>query len=1196
MAKLGQVVSGSSIALAIALGLGAGHAGAQTPAASTATTDGDAAKDEEVVITGTFIRGTPEDTAIPVESTSLKELQNLGSPSAMDLVKNMTEVSATIGETNRFNAYPIGVQTVNLRGVGSQRTVVLFNGRRFQDQYSATTGRFNNIAQVPQAAIGRIDVLKEGGAIAYGADAIGGVINYITRHDFDGLQVEGSARNISDQDPNYSMDLLWGAQGDAGNVMLSMSYDHVSELPLRERDWGIRPVWENPSLLAWSAAGQPGAYQFQVNNSGTIATIAPSSGNTIAKYGNYNGPGSYAALSPSAQVGFRQISGSGSMRDPFCTELGGFEGWSAASATTAAPACLLHISDTERLAQETDSYRAYGEVNFNVTDDVKFHAEGLYYGFRAPHIGVSPSDSFAAAPLVNPLGSLTPTTQTSGAALSKAFYVPGYAPAVRQLLSDMRNADGSYTFGDPSITTTQAYNILNNSTWDPTTGGVSGTRVSLIQGLWRLFGAGGNPLTGDTDFQTNNNNLFRVTGGLSGQLPEIFGSRFHWDATMTYNRFLYRVETRDMLVDRVQQALAGFGGEGCDMQPASTATVEAAATGATKRTIADAGVGACKFLNPFSSAIAANPFTGQVNPGYNPTLANDPALLQWLYVPIFLERSYDYVIADLKFDGDTKLELPGGPISVAFGGQYRESHENFRIDQYSDRNQNPCATVGVTTCSVADRQGPLFFGRNSGVLGTTSMPVIRDYPVWAAFGEVNIPIFDRLIVNLAGRYEKFLSDQAPVDNHVFVKSGSILWKATDNLSFRAFGSDSFSNIDPPADDGPVITQTSANIGTYGVGGAGSNILTRNYDNTGVQPETGFNYNVGALFRMGNFRTNLDYYHIRIGGIAQTVLTTSILGALTAGNTNIGSNTLINCANYASLSSTQAILGGNPSVVPSTTTFSCVNGTSRLIDLFGTGTQLPEINYLGGVGQTNGGELVTDGIEGGASIGFDDVVGGRLDLSVDVTKVLDYHLSDFNLLGALIAPGYDGVGFFNESSGRNLQPIAEWKTSTSLNYRHGRHNFNWTTRWNSTITQDNPIFSASSSSGTNVNIGLAGGLSATGATCTTGTLSADLGQTPNVTGGLGPGTATWLGGTVGTIGVQGFCAGENTAVLGGQKVKGVLNHDIAYRLSLPWQTDFTLTIQNVLDSEPEFARDGPSYDPETGSPLGRTIRVGLRKKF
>ena len=134
-----------SLAAAISMILCSSQVGAQNATKSEL---------EEVVVTGSFIRGTPEDSAMPVEVVTFEEIQNMGRPSNLDLIKTMSESGGVAGENNRVNFYPVGAATINLRSLGARFTTVVFNGRRFPEQYSVNTGRFNNIAWIPNAAIG----------------------------------------------------------------------------------------------------------------------------------------------------------------------------------------------------------------------------------------------------------------------------------------------------------------------------------------------------------------------------------------------------------------------------------------------------------------------------------------------------------------------------------------------------------------------------------------------------------------------------------------------------------------------------------------------------------------------------------------------------------------------------------------------------------------------------------------------------------------------------------------------------------------------------------------------------------------------------------------------------------------------------------------------------------------------------------
>jgi iron complex outermembrane receptor protein len=352
---------------------------ASANAADTDTPKESSTSLEEVVVTGSFIKGTPEDTAMPVKVVGLEELRNMGTPSNIDLVKSMTEVGQVAGETNRYNSFPIGGATINLRNIGSRFTLVLFNGRRFPEQYSVAVGRFNNIAWIPNAPIGRVETLKEGGGVTYGADAIGGVVNYITRKNYEGLELKADYRFIDNSDGDYTADALWGKKlGDSSDFLFSAGYQHRSTLRSIDRDWARRPYLENDNALAWSTAGSPGSYtlQTQLNAAGTVT------------------PGTWTSITSGQPAGSNHYGGNvqqsltGTVRDPNCSALGGFAGWSA----TPTPICFFQLAQFEKLVEEQDTFNVYMEFNHQFGNSIKYHAEllGLYQNVH--DIAAHPSD------------------------------------------------------------------------------------------------------------------------------------------------------------------------------------------------------------------------------------------------------------------------------------------------------------------------------------------------------------------------------------------------------------------------------------------------------------------------------------------------------------------------------------------------------------------------------------------------------------------------------------------------------------------------------------------------------------------------------------------------------------------------------------------------------------------------------------
>ena len=308
---------------------------------------------EEVVVTGSFIPTLPEDAAIPVEVFNYEDLKDMGRPSNIDMIKGLTEVGQSIGELDRQTGYPIDAATVNLRNLGPRFTTVVFNNRRFPEQYSPATGRFNNVASIPNAAIGNVEVLKSGGAAIYGADAVAGVVNYITRKDVDGLEVNTEYMYISDSDGDYSVDGVWGNKFDGGNFLVSAAYQHRSKLDRIDREWSRYSYLENPS--GWHTYG--GAYAAQTATG--------------------------SAIVPAAGAGTVQRGLTGVVRDPACQDLGGFSGFSS----TGSAICYAEYAPIEPLVEVSDSYSLFSELNQTI-GGLDFHLEGLAYYRELPEISV----------------------------------------------------------------------------------------------------------------------------------------------------------------------------------------------------------------------------------------------------------------------------------------------------------------------------------------------------------------------------------------------------------------------------------------------------------------------------------------------------------------------------------------------------------------------------------------------------------------------------------------------------------------------------------------------------------------------------------------------------------------------------------------------------------------------------------------
>lgn len=220
---------------------------------------------EEVVVTGSYIKGAPEDAPLPVTVLQRDDLALEGSPTAIDLIKSLSFSQGADGETDQFQAGAGADRaTVNIRGLGPSRTLVLVNGRRSTwspHAIGAQAQLLVDVNMIPSIALQRVEVLRDGAAATYGSDAIAGVVNFITRSDFEGFEVTASYKDIEDTDGDTEFGVIWGTSFMDGraHVVTSGSYIERSELDIAARDWSLRSFADN-SRGGWSSVGRPSVF------------------------------------------------------------------------------------------------------------------------------------------------------------------------------------------------------------------------------------------------------------------------------------------------------------------------------------------------------------------------------------------------------------------------------------------------------------------------------------------------------------------------------------------------------------------------------------------------------------------------------------------------------------------------------------------------------------------------------------------------------------------------------------------------------------------------------------------------------------------------------------------------------------------------------------------------------------------------
>ena len=150
-----------------------------------------------VEVTGSAIKRLESETALPVQVITKADIIKAGITTAAELVASISAASNSLtdGASIAIGGYKdqMGFNSANLRGLGTSSTLVLLNGRRMANFASPGDDAGVDLNTIPMAAIQRVEVLLDGASALYGADAIGGVVNFITRKDYQGLQLDAYA-------------------------------------------------------------------------------------------------------------------------------------------------------------------------------------------------------------------------------------------------------------------------------------------------------------------------------------------------------------------------------------------------------------------------------------------------------------------------------------------------------------------------------------------------------------------------------------------------------------------------------------------------------------------------------------------------------------------------------------------------------------------------------------------------------------------------------------------------------------------------------------------------------------------------------------------------------------------------------------------------------------------------------------------
>jgi iron complex outermembrane receptor protein len=492
--------------LATVLALGAvSPAAAQVGQEQAAVAETLSQDPQEIVVTGSLIRGTPENAALPVDLISGEELARQGSPSLVELIKALPTSNGVLGDANQFDSRSQGAEgiaNINLRGLGPTRTLVLLNSRRLVRTGNGVPSVDINL--LPLAAIGRVEILKDGGAATYGSDAVAGVVNFFTRKDQEGFIFSGDYKYVEGSKGDYNISASYGHDtGNGFRVLLAAGFQHRSELFTTDRDFALKPYTENPEG-GWTSGGQPSVF-LPVSAAG-------------------------GALSGSFLI------------DRGCEALGGFiTGTTNAAGVFTPNRCQTQFTPFDALTETENRLQFYVETEIDVTPRDRLEITALYGYSHVPHYRTSPSYLLTQAPSRASLPASFTGTQLAG------FFVPRENPGYQ-----------SYLAANPGAipTTVPVAPGLNVP--------VAGVTFPLL--LFRPYLSGGNPLFQDTPDDRGSANGERVSNSMrfTATLTHEFSRSLSLDLGLTYHNYERYIDSFDSFGDRVQLALRGFGGNACN--------------------------------------------------------------------------------------------------------------------------------------------------------------------------------------------------------------------------------------------------------------------------------------------------------------------------------------------------------------------------------------------------------------------------------------------------------------------------------------------------------------------------------------------------------------------------------------------------------------------------------------------------------
>jgi outer membrane receptor protein involved in Fe transport len=828
-------------------------------AAEPVTSD-EAAPRDDIVVTGSRIPRPNLESTVPITSISGDTFLEQGNTNIGDTLNELPQLRSTRQQQNPSTGIGIaGLNLLDLRGLGQQRTLVLVNGRRHVAGDLTSSAQAPDINTIPNDLIERVDIVTGGNSAIYGSDAIAGVVNFVLRRKFDGLQVRGQT-GISTPNGyggNQYVSAMFGKNfaGDRGNITLHAEYAHqdrifASDIPNLRLVEGLGIVDSDPAGTLNGSDGNPDRVYFRniTNRNGSrYGTVFITQPNATPGCGLGVGGTAYNCLLVFDQAG--NLSPSTETARFSTGPIGGGIGGNLDNGREEQFSSIL---------PRQDRYNANLLAHYEFSDAAEVFLEAKYV--RVDTLG---SNSGA--------GGIQGTFSNFDRRERLRVDNPYLTPAQRTTIANALLASGC----NSSVSTPCTTATVNSG---PLT---AAQRTAIADGSYR-FSLGRTEVAGGIRDEKFTRETYRIVGGLRGQ----FNDDWSYELSANYGRMDEKTRTRGF-VDNQRLALsldAGFNPATQRIQcrsqfdPASAIGYDTGAfqTGGSSR--ANAGQ-AARLAADIAACVPFNPFGGT---------ADNSAARNYFNVTTSNEGYTEQLVLSGFVAGDTSgfFNLPGGAPSFAVGAEYRREDGYLKQDDFA-------GTAGNTN-NVVLGPGGLFLNPEA-------------FTVKEAFAELRLPIlkdvpfFYELTLSGAARVAKYQGGVGTVWSY----NGGVDWAPVPDVRFRGnysravrapyfteTGGSNTANFAPNFSD-PC---NPANIGTgtqfrnancqADLGALISNIATRSYSLpiiTGSNPNLGAeksdSYTVGAVIQprwVPGLQVSVDYYDITVNDIiafpgAQTIV-------------------------------------------------------------------------------------------------------------------------------------------------------------------------------------------------------------------------------------------------------------------------------------------------------------------------------------